>query len=356
MQLQNLGWDATYAATFDKLEMDHLVPARVVRQDRHRYQVLTETGSFTAEPSGSFRQTAQTAADFPTVGDWVAVRTRLEEGTATLHAVLPRTSAFSRKVAGETTREQVVAANVDTVFLVSGLDHDFNLRRIERYVTLAWNSGAMPVILLNKADLCANLDNRILAVESVALGIDIIPLSAAEGTGLEALQPYLKPGHTVAFLGSSGVGKSTLVNRLLGTETIKTGAVREDDSRGRHTTSSRELHLLPGGALVIDTPGMRELQLWADEESVQGAFSDIEALATACKFRDCMHESEPDCAVQTALTDGTLDPGRFQSYQKLKREVAYLDRRKSESKYEDRKRDRALGKLYKTIQRHNRKR
>ena len=357
MTLNDLGWQPAFSQAFDALDTPGLVPARVVRQNRHTYVVFAEAGTLSAEVSGAMREATHSRADFPAVGDWVAVSPRLDEGAATIHALLPRKSHFSRKVAGITTEEQVVAANVDTIFLVSGLDHDFNLRRIERYLTLAWNSGALPVVVLNKADLCDDLEGRLVAVEAVAMGLDILPVSAATGDGVDALRPYLGPGQTVAFLGSSGVGKSTLVNRLLGEDRMATTDVREDDGRGRHTTTFRELLLVPGGGVMIDTPGMRELQLWADEESLSAAFADIEALAADCRFRDCAHDTEPDCAVRAALETGDLDEHRFQSYLKLKRELARLARRQTEAgRYEERQRDKAFGKMVKEITKHHRKR
>ncbi len=357
MKLRDLGWQPFFSQALDDLAEPDFVPARVARQDRQRYLVFGEAGELVAEVSGKMREAAHARVDFPAVGDWVAVRPRPDEGAATIHALLPRKSRFSRKVAGVTTEEQVVAANVDSVFLVSGLDHDFNLRRIERYLTLAWNSGAVPVIVLNKADLCDDLDGRLVAVEAVAMGIDILAVSAKAGEGLDALRAYLGRGQTVAFLGSSGVGKSTLVNRLLGEDRMQTAEVREDDGRGRHTTTFRELILVPGGGVMIDTPGMRELQLWADEESLHAAFADVEALAADCRFRDCAHDTEPGCAVRAALATGDLDAGRFHSYLKLSKELAYLARRQGETAiYEERKHDKALGRMYKEVQRHNRKR
>jgi ribosome biogenesis GTPase len=229
---------------------------------------------------------------------------------------------------GGKTDEQVLAANIDTVFLVSGLDGDYNVRRLERYVTVAWDSGAVPVIVLNKADLRDDIEEVVEEVESVAFGVPVLALSAAENTGMEQLTEYIKPGKTAAFLGSSGVGKSTLINRLLGEEKLKTTEVREDDQRGRHTTTHRELLLLPEGGIVIDTPGMRELQLWADDEGLSRTFPDIEALFEQCRFRDCTHNSEPGCAVKQALDDGSLDRKRYQNYLKLQKELKHLSTRK----------------------------
>jgi ribosome biogenesis GTPase len=239
-------------------------------------------------------------------------------------AVLPRSSVFVRKVAGETTVEQIVAANVDTLFLVSGLDGDFNPRRIERYLTAAWESGAEPVVVLNKADVASDLESSIEEVRNVAIGVPIAAVSALERAGLEALEPWLAPGRTVALIGSSGTGKSTLINALLGEERQATGAVREDDSRGRHTTTHRELVPLPGGALLLDTPGMRELQLWGDPSSVDGAFADVAAVAERCRFRDCTHGNEPGCAVLEEVTTGALSMERLESWRKLQRELRWL--------------------------------
>jgi ribosome biogenesis GTPase len=323
MSLLSLGWNARTESLFVPHRGRGLEPARVAREDRDRYAVLDESGARSAELAGRLRHDARTRAELPAVGDWVALRPGAAS-SAVIEAVLPRASSFVRKVAGDTTEEQVVAANVDTVFLVSGLDGDFNPRRIERYLAAAWESGAEPVVVLNKADLAADLDARIAEAEAAAPGAAVVPLSALAGDGLGALAAWLAPGRTVALIGSSGVGKSTLVNALLGTERQATAAVREDDSRGRHTTTHRELVPLPGGALLLDTPGMRELQLWGDEESLDGAFPDIAGLAASCRFRDCRHEAEPGCAVLGAVDSGRLDGGRLVSWRKLQRELARL--------------------------------
>jgi len=323
MSLHHLGWNARFESAFAPHVSRGLVPARVAREDRDRYVVLDESGARSAELAGRLRHEARSRAELPAVGDWVALRPGAAS-SGVIDAVLPRSSAFVRKVAGETTESQVVAANVDTVFLVSGLDGDFNPRRIERYLASAWESGAEPVVVLNKADLAEDLEAQVAAVEAAAPGVGVVAMSALAAQGLDALAPWLGAGRTVALIGSSGVGKSTLVNALLGEERQATGDVREDDSRGRHTTSHRELVPLPGGALLLDTPGMRELQLWGDESGLDGAFPEITTLADGCRFRDCRHETEPGCAVLGALERGELDEERFESWRKLQRELQWL--------------------------------
>jgi ribosome biogenesis GTPase len=324
MQLCDLGWDEYFENKFEPYKTQGLVPARITRENRQNYLAWSESGELSAEVSGRYRHEAEGKGDFPTVGDWVAVTARPDEGRAVIQALLPRKSAFVRKVAGVVTERQVIAANVDTVFIVCGLDGNYNLRRIERYLSLSWESGSMPVVLLNKADVCPEAEERQGEVEAVAIGVPVRTISATQNQRLDDLREYLRPGRTAAFLGSSGVGKSTIINRLLGTDRQAVGAVREDDSRGRHTTTSRELMMLPGGGLVIDTPGMRELQVWGDEDGLKQAFDDIEALAAGCRFRDCSHESEPGCAVRAAVESGALEAGRLQSYWKLRKEHRYL--------------------------------
>jgi ribosome biogenesis GTPase len=323
MSLHHLGWNAHFENLFVPHRNRGLEPARVSREDRGRYGVLDERGARSAELAGRLRHEARTRAELPAVGDWVALRPGAAS-SGVIDAVLPRASAFTRKLAGETTEEQVIAANVDVVFLVSGLDADFNPRRIERYLAAAWESGAEPVVVLNKADLSQDLESRLAEVAAVAPGAAVVPLSALGGQGLESLEPWLLPGRTVALLGSSGVGKSTLVNALLGQARQETGSVREEDSRGRHTTTHRELVPLPGGAVLLDTPGMRELQLWGDESGLDGAFPEITELAQQCRFRDCGHEGEPGCAVLGAVDDGTLGADRLESWRKLQRELRWL--------------------------------
>jgi len=328
--LSAYGWTGSIEAQFEPYDELGLQPALVLKQDRGLYTLFSRGDELPAEVSGRFRHEALWPADFPAVGDWVAMRT-VAGGPAVIDAVLPRRSSFIRKAAGTAIEAQVVAANIDTVFLVSGLDGDFNLRRIERYVTTAWSSGAEPVIVLNKADLRADLEAAVRAAEAVAPGVPVLVVAARGSQGLDALTPYLRPGKTVALLGSSGVGKSTIINRLLGEDRFRTGEVSDAAAgRGRHTTSSRELVRLAGGALLIDTPGLRELGLWADDEGLDRTFSEIECLAIRCRFPDCSHENEPGCAVRQAVQAGFVAAERWENYRKLKSELRALELRKDE--------------------------
>jgi ribosome biogenesis GTPase len=321
--LDALGWDAELASAFEQLQDDNLFPARVAAQHRGEYVLLTETEEIRAKAAGRLFYEHKVGGQLPAVGDWVGVTP-----PATITSILPRRSAFIRKHAGDNSIEQVLAANVDAAFLLAGLDDDFSLRRLERYVTAAWESGASPIVVLTKTDLCDDVPEAVLAVETVAIGVPVHPVSNVLGTGLDALAPYLEPGRTVVLLGSSGVGKSTLLNRLAGAEVMKTRSVAADGT-GRHTTVHRELVPLAGGGLVIDTPGLRELQFW--EGDIDAAFEDIEALAIECRFRNCAHTTEPGCAVLAATDAGTLELDRLRSWRKLQRELeavaARTDRR-----------------------------
>lgn len=295
--------------------------AKVVSQERDLYRVKSDMGEIYAEVSGKYRYEVVTVSDYPAVGDYVLVNWPEDEGRGVITALFPRKNCFIRKAAGKEHKEQIVAANVDYVFLCMSLNNDYNLRRLERYLSIAWDSGSTPVVVLTKSDLCEDVDMKISEVENIAIGVDVIAVSSYL-SDFDKIYEYVKPGKTVAFLGSSGVGKSTLINRLIGEDIIETQGLRDDD-KGRHTTTHREVIELKNGAFVIDTPGMRELGMWDSEAGIDMTFSDIEELALECKFGDCTHTSEPGCAILKAIKDGLLDAERFESYLKLKRENEY---------------------------------
>jgi ribosome biogenesis GTPase len=327
MTLEHLGWDQFFSEHFGEFADRGYSAGRVALEHKNRYEIYFEEGCIAGELAGKMRYQASSAGELPAVGDWVAMSVIDGERRAIVHGVLPRRSSFSRKAVGGATEEQVVAANIDTVFLVTGLDGNFNLRRIERYLTLAWESGANPVVVLNKADLCENLEECVADAEAVSLGVPVIAVSATGEEGLERLEAYMQSGKTVALLGSSGVGKSTLTNRLAGEDLQDVGEVSGSVGKGKHTTTHRELIVLPSGGMLIDTPGMREIGLWSAGEGLQETFEDIERLASDCRFRDCTHANEPGCAVRQAIDDGELDADRLHNYEKMGREIAYLERR-----------------------------
>jgi ribosome biogenesis GTPase len=364
MDLRLLGWNAHWRDLFTSYASETLEPGRIVAEHRGAYIVETENGPRTAFLGGRLRHHATTRSELPAVGDFVAVRRsddRAGDGPAVIDAVLRRRTAFVRRAAGTRSDDQVIAANIDVVFVMLGLDHDFNVRRAERYLAAVWDSGAMPVILLNKSDICEAVDARVDDLHHASMGVAIHALSALNADGLDALQAYLREGATVSVVGSSGVGKSTLLNRLLGREAQTTSGVRTHDSRGRHTTTHRELFVLPRGGVVIDTPGMREFQLSASDRGesraalgVETVFAEIDELAERCRFADCLHQAEPGCAVREAVEQGQLPADRLASYEKLMRELRYEEARSDPAAQGERKRVGRIG--AKAIRRMNRER
>ena len=326
--LRSWGWNGQWRKEFEPHEGLGWRPARVIAIDQGGYTVSGASRERRVSLAGQLLRAG--SPTWPAVGDWVAIASRLDSEVGVVEAVLPRRSQFVRQAPGRRTRAQVLAANIDTVFLMSAVTEDFNLRRLERYLVVAWESGCKPVILLSKSDLAADVSGRLTAAASVAPGVPIHAITCLDLTHLEVLDNYLSPGGTVAMLGSSGVGKSTLINRLMGKEVLATSPVHSRDGRGRHTTSRQLLLQLSGGALVIDTPGLRQLKPWEGEEGLRRTFSEVEELAQRCRYSDCSHQTEPGCAVQDALSAGRLSPARFENYLKLQQELAFQTRRRDE--------------------------
>lgn len=350
--LEKIGWDDYFQQFFEPFGKNDLEPGRVAVEAKDRYAVLTEMGELTAEVTGKLRFSASSPAELPKVGDWVALRIFSEEEKAIIDSVLPRKTKFSRKVAGIKTDEQVLAANIDVIFIVQGLDGNFSLRRLERTLVMVYESGAKPIIILNKTDLCEDLEEKIAAVEESILNVTVLAVSAKKNDGIDTLKKLIYEGKTYAFIGSSGVGKSTLINNLVGKDVQQTAEVREFDARGRHTTTRRELIVLPDGGCVIDTPGLRELQLWSVDEGLNETFNDIDELAVDCHFKDCTHTQEIKCAVLEALANGGLSQERYDSYVKLQSELDFLESRQKTPRFLERKRkekemQRALKKVVK---------
>lgn len=320
--LEDWGWDKRWAEAFGGDAAKGLFPARLIEEQRGLFQIMSEQGVKSARTTGSMRHNAADRAGLPAVGDWVSAEALPNEKVVLIRRILPRRTKLSRKAAGETMEEQVIAANLDTVLVMTALNADFNVRRLERFLTVSLESGATPVLVLNKLDTC-DAPGPFLEQAKIAAGsAPVVAISAKTAAGLDALNAWIKPGLTIGLIGSSGVGKSTLVNRLAGNEDIKTAETRSKDERGRHTTTHRQLFILPGGGILLDTPGMREMQFWDSEQGLAKTFDEIEALAPNCKFKDCAHDSEPGCAVKAAVAAGTMAADRLESWSKLKKEAA----------------------------------
>ena len=356
MDLTDLGWDEEREEQFAEHYKNGLQPARVTESTHLFYKLMSEKGEISGKLSGKFRYTCRSKGDFPTVGDWIGYKPSKNKGFVPIQVILERKSAFSRKVAGKESEEQVIAANIDMILIVNGLDQDFSVRRIERYVTLAGESGAAYTIILNKADLCKDLDGVLASIRELFGDVPVHAISALDDHGIDPIRELFVPGRTYVLLGSSGVGKSTIINGLLGEDRIRTSSVRDHDGRGRHTTTSKNLIILPNGAIVIDTPGLREVQLLATGAGLVHAFGDIEELSEECKFSDCSHTTEPGCAVLAAVEDGTVPQERLDSYHKLKREIEY-NRTKSDERFSNKRSPfwKKVSKLSRQFQKDNRK-
>jgi ribosome biogenesis GTPase len=346
--IEQYGWSDALRLAFEPHARAGHLPGRIIIQQREAHLVVTDGGTLSARVSGRLRHEAREAGH-PAAGDWVALSAKAGEGTATIHAVLPRRTAFVRRAADSVQTLQVIAANIDVVFVVTSMNADLNPRRLERFLAAAWQSGARPVVVLTKADLCEQPEDQAAEIATLAAGCPVIVVSARQGLGLGGLKDHIAPGETCVLIGSSGVGKSTLVNALLGEERMATQDIRAADARGRHTTSHRQLVLLPGGGLILDTPGIREVGLIDADEGLSTVFDDIEQLARNCRFRDCGHSSEPGCAVRGALNEGLLDAGRWAHFQKLSRELAALGVTKGRMAQEvERRRQAMLQRVYRS--------
>lgn len=363
MELKDLGWDSHFKTQFENYDnKEGLEPARVTQEHKGLYMMINSRGEYLAEISGRMRYLARGYSDFPAVGDWVLAKIFPREKKGIIHVILERKTRFSRKAvlsggmpeSHGKTEEQMIAANIHTVFIVNSMDSDFSLRRIERYMTSVYASNMNPVIVLNKSDIISDIETYINQAESIAFGVPVIPVSGLTGKGIDDLRKFIHPGETIVFLGSSGVGKSTIINNLTGTERQKVNVVRKIDQKGRHTTTTRELIILPDGGILIDTPGMREFQPWKGENDTGNAFEDIKSFAEKCRFKNCSHESEPGCAVKKALSNGHLDAGRYKNYMQMKREARHLEARvEKRAELAEKKKWKDIAKLQKQFKKNN---
>jgi len=346
MSIYDYGWNDYFEGEWSKRGGNGLFPGRIISDYGQILRVIADCGELCVN-----RPLQKTGSDLPmAVGDWLALEEAADNSTVNISFVLQRRTKFSRAASGIEVKEQIVAANVDTVFLIQSMNRDFNMRRLERYLIAAWESGAEPVVILTKSDCCDDVLGKMAVVYSTAPGVEVHAVSSVTGEGFDGIRKYFLPGKTVALLGSSGVGKSTLVNVLAGEEILKTQAIREDDSRGRHTTTHREIVLLPGGGLILDTPGMRSLSLWEADTGMEVMFGDVEELAASCRFHDCSHGNEPGCAVREALEAGKLENKRWEAWLKLQKELIYLEAKKAgKLKMQEKQWGRQFAKLQKEI-------
>ena len=347
MILKNLGWNSTFDDFIKEKNIKDLIPGRVTNQNGKHYKIITQDGEQNAILSNSFLNSIKYKSEIPTVGDWVGLKKNVDVNTCHIQLLFPRKNRLSRKVAGKKSEEQIIASNIDIAFIITSVDQDFNIRRLERYLSMVYEINAEPVIILNKIDKSKDVNNYLKEAENLSKNVPIIAISAKEGLNIEEVTKYIKIGKTIVLIGSSGVGKSTLINQLLGYSRQPVGEIRKSDGKGRHVTSSRELIMLPDGGMLIDNPGIREIQLWSTGEGISKTFQDIEELGVLCKFRDCHHEQEPGCAVKKAVADGKLAIERLKSYKKLIREYEHSQLRRNI--YEKRKKDKQLGKMYRKV-------
>ncbi len=355
-KLSSLGWNSYYQNMFREFENSSLVPARVVVENKNNYVIFSEVGELMGELSGKLMFSSESQSDLPKVGDWVLVNYFDEHSPAIIQEVLPRQTKLSRKVTGAKTDEQIIASNIDTIFIVQALDETFNINRVQRSLVLVNNSGAKAIVVLSKSDLCNDIEDKLVKLRERVGDVQTISLSNVNKNGIDDILTLLEPGKTYSLIGPSGVGKSTLINSIFGDELLDTKAVREGDSKGRHTTTRRELVILPNGSLIIDTPGMRELQLWSDEESLNSVFPEIDELAVHCKYDDCTHSHETGCAVIKAIEEGELSKENYDNYLKMLKEVKYLETRIDEGKqYDTKNRWKAVKKEMKNFYKKNHK-
>jgi ribosome biogenesis GTPase len=344
LKLSDIGWNNDLDNNYEKLKMENIILGRVSFHSGKQYKIITTDGELSANLSNSFIKSINAKSDLPSVGDWICLKKIDDFRPYQIVILISRKNKLSRKVSGKKSEEQIIASNIDIVFIVTSVDNDFNIRRLERYVSMVNEIKAKPIVIINKIDKCKEINKYIEEIERNIPEISVLFISAKTGENIDQVGNYLKSGLTAVLVGSSGVGKSSIINKLLGYSRQNVGEIRKSDGKGRHITSSRELIMLPNGGLIIDNPGIRELQLWSSGGGISQTFQDIEELSKLCKFRQCLHETEPDCAVKKAVDDGNLDLDRLNSYKKLMKEREYLENRRNI--YEKRKKDKKLGKIY----------